>query len=391
MEFFEFVNRLYPIVGGDRSKDVFAQDLFLNMTDGEDAGSTIEEMQLSTYRSYCSGERSISRLARKIRKDLEPFIFEEYIKELNDELSVSICEAFFDDIPDINEYNVGEKLSELFKNIICSAAEQKRKPKKKSNQTKQTSVNNKSNDSVVLEELSENAKDEARRFSIEHESEREFFALCQVACTLNPMHNHVRKLYTDYNMCSHDTRNAILIMNDIPVLFFEDDWECKYLELFREDIRKQHLMQGIDLLYEGGKYLQKAMEYPENHVSDLYKYAFPTIGGNKNQNKRGKLVDFIDQYVYKNENLTFGYGGEPPLQWMINAFDLTNAENCPENQLAIWLNLFVYSACYVIPRNYNRRDPADLSFLAPDTEEIETLEDLYYSALLNLHSIYSQD
>ena len=79
------------------------------------------------------------------------------------------------------------------------------------------------------------------------------------------------------------------------------------------------------------------------------------------------------------------------MQWMINAFDLTNAENCPENQLAIWLNLFVYSACYVIPRNYNRRDPADLSFLAPDTEEIETLEDLYYSALLNLHSIYSQD
>ena len=73
---------------------------------------------------------------------------------------------------------------------------------------------------------------------------------------------------------------------------------------------------------------------------------------------------------------------------MINVFDMTDAMACPEKQLAIWLNMFVHSACYVIPINYKKKKPEDITFLAPDLYQIETLEDLYYSALLNLYSIY---
>ena len=68
---------------------------------------------------------------------------------------------------------------------------------------------------------------------------------------------------------------------------------------------------------------------------------------------------------------------------------MTNTSACPEWLLAILLNLFVLSACYLIPINYKRKDPEDILFLAPETDYLETLEDLYYAALLNLHSIYS--
>ena len=102
----------------------------------------------------------------------------------------------------------------------------------------------------------------------------------------------------------------------------------------------------------------------------------------------GSLVDFIDEYVHHNYNLTLEYNGEPPLEWMINAFNMTDTSDCPDSQLAIWLNLFVLSACYVIPINYEKKKPDDIIFLTPSLDNIETLEDLYYAALLNLHSIY---
>ena len=65
--------------------------------------------------------------------------------------------------------------------------------------------------------LSEVVKDEAVRFCIEHEQEKDLFALCQVANNLYPTHNHFRKLYTDYNKCNYDVRKAIMILNDIPL------------------------------------------------------------------------------------------------------------------------------------------------------------------------------
>lgn len=146
-----------------------------------------------------------------------------------------------------------------------------------------------------------------------------------------------------------------MIMNDIPILHFKDGWKYKYLDLFREDIKKQQLCKDKDLLYEGGKYLHKAMHYPSESILYNYIYTYPTIIINHNTNQMGSLVDFIDEYIHHNFNLSLGYNGEPPLEWMINTFNMTDTTDCPDNLLAILLNLFVLSACYVIPINYKRK------------------------------------
>lgn len=385
MEFTEFVNRLYPIISGERAKDVFTQELFLSITSIENDDNFIAETGLSTFRSYYSGDRSINRFSKKIRKYLEPSCFEEYINTLSDEQCSQLCSTFSDVISNITAYNVGEKLSELFVEIINDASTKIGNSSKKK---ERSNITNEQNDICNMDNISENTKDAARRFCIDHEQEKELFVLCQIAFNLNPAHKHERELYTDYNKCSHDVRNAIMIMNDIPILNFEDEWEYKYLDIFREDIRKQKLCSDRDLLYEGGKYLHRAMHYPSERIQYIHKYTYPTLILNHKIDRMGSLVCFIDEYIHNNLNLTLEYNGDPPLEWMINAFNMENTSDCPDNLLAIWLNMFVLSACYVIPINYEKKNPNDIIFLTPSLDNIETLEDLYYAALLNLHSIY---
>lgn len=122
MEFTEFVNRLYPVISGEMAKDVFTQELFLNISNIEDEDNFIETTGLSTFRSYYSGERSINRFAKKIRIYMEPSCFEAYIKELSDAQCSQLCSIFSDTINDITLFNVGEKLSYLFAEIINDAS-----------------------------------------------------------------------------------------------------------------------------------------------------------------------------------------------------------------------------------------------------------------------------
>ncbi len=379
MEFYEFVNRLYPVISGGKNKALFVQDLFLNVINEASEDNIVEKTQLSTYRSYASGERTINRIARKIREYLEPACFEKYIDDLSDEQRENICSEFSYVIKEIDEYNVAEKLSRFFVDIIIEASKQTgRKAKNINNDIDEES-----------DSLSEELKDKARRFIIDHESEKNLFALCQVAFNLNPMHNHVRDMYTAYNKCDYDVRNAIMRMSEIPILDFENEWTSKYIELFCRDIKRLKLCGDSNLLYDSGKYFHNAMKYPKETIPDSCKYSFPTYILNHNTDREGALYIFLDEYINGSYNLTLGYEGQPPLEWMITNFNMLNADVCSEKQLAIWLNIFVHDACYVISSNYNRKKPEDVIFLSPSIDDIEIMEDLYYSALLNLHSIYS--
>ena len=186
-----------------------------------------------------------------------------------------------------------------------------------------------------------------------------------------------------------DVRNAIMRMSEIPILDFENEWTSKYIELFCRDIKRLKLCGDSNLLYDSGKYFHNAMKYPKETIPDSCKYSFPTYILNHNTDREGALYIFLDEYINGSYNLTLGYEGQPPLEWMITNFNMLNADVCSEKQLAIWLNIFVHDACYVISSNYNRKKPEDVIFLSPSIDDIEIMEDLYYSALLNLHSIYS--
>lgn len=398
LRFCEFLKLCSIYIINETSNPLFMKSFFSSILIQPELDIDYEELPFgkesnkSKANKVFSGERALSKKdAEFIKSNFDPDAFYDLIESIPGNVQQNLIDELMKKGIDVYSGDLTDILSNLLLRFMDAAIQGSDEIIIGNDDDSEgqvcTEILEKSfeKNSVIDQET----EDEARRFCIDHESEIELLPLCQVAFNLNPMHKHVRDLYTDYNKCNLSVRKAIMIMNDIPILCFEEHWKYKYLDLFREDIKNQNLCNNIDLLYEGGKYLHKAMNSPSVSIGYEYKDAFPTVIYNHQTNRPGRLVDFIDEYIHHNYNLTLGYNGEPPLEWMINEFNMTNTSACPEWLLAIWLNLFVLSACYLIPINYKRKDPEDILFLAPETDYLETLEDLYYAALLNLHSIYS--
>lgn len=134
MNFSEFAKILKPIIGEDKRADEFAYELFSQIVDlPDEKEDLLNDVSPKAYKSYYSGDRGITRFAKKIRKFIEPTAFEAYIDELSEEAQLSIFNALANYVPGMNDQNIAEKTSECFKNIIYDATMQNRR---KGGQTK---------------------------------------------------------------------------------------------------------------------------------------------------------------------------------------------------------------------------------------------------------------
>lgn len=125
MDFKTFAQLLYPIIGGASNQAAFVKTLFDTMVT-EEGQSILEEQSDTTYRSYYNGQTGITRIAKKIQPYIETENFVEYIQSFSDETVLSLCESFRQNLPEIDSFNAGTQLSELFRNILKEAASQKR-------------------------------------------------------------------------------------------------------------------------------------------------------------------------------------------------------------------------------------------------------------------------
>ena len=150
MEFKDFARKLHSIIGGASSTHAFTKALFETIVNDENL-DLLSAVGNETYKAYFNGNTGITRLAKKISPYLEPEDFYSYIDEFPDATQQGMVNAFEDDIPDLTAYNVAEKLSALFEDIIRTAASSKRKaPKPKVNPEP-------SDDDVIQEQLIKSA------------------------------------------------------------------------------------------------------------------------------------------------------------------------------------------------------------------------------------------
>lgn len=126
MEFKDFVQLLHPIIGGSSSQGTFVKTLF-DVIVTEDGQSALDEQSEVTYRSYFNGKTGISRIAKKISPYIETENFVSYIHDFSDETVASICDSFREHLPDIDGFNAGRQLADLFLSILKAAAGTKRK------------------------------------------------------------------------------------------------------------------------------------------------------------------------------------------------------------------------------------------------------------------------
>ncbi len=376
---------------GDFMLDFFAK---IAVADGEDVDENCPFQKESDRRKaekVFSGERALPKkdaLFMKSHFNEDAFfrLFEnlpEHMQQnLIDEIGKYGLKTDFQSLP--------KTMCDLFRDYIIGISEKKTSNDKDNSKRIKNDVPQEKLSNERNIHISSTAMTEAKRFCIAYEDNKQLFVLCQIARQIAPLHKHVRSMYTDYLNNSAETQDAIMGLCDIPVLKFETDWEDTYLTYFKEDIKKLHLVSKKDLLYEGGKYFHRAKLYPSIEVNGINTRIFPSAGICEDVNnltgKRTNLVGFIDEYIYCRDNkIKNDITIITPFDWMIENLDLLN---CSEDELTFWMCLFIYSACYIIPRDYGRKNVNDLVFTTPSFTYLSTLEDLYYATLLVLYDIY---
>lgn len=126
MEFKDFVQILHPIIGGSSKQGAFVKTLF-DVIITEEGQSALEEQSDVTYRSYFNGGTGISRIAKKISPYIETENFVSYIHDFSDETVSTLCDSFREYLPEIDNFNAGRQLADLFLSILKAAAGAKRK------------------------------------------------------------------------------------------------------------------------------------------------------------------------------------------------------------------------------------------------------------------------
>ena len=407
MTFNEYLHCINKLFMNGKNYEEFMYEFFTLITSetksNPDKSSPFEsDSFLDKAKNIYYGQRTFPKKdAEYIKKHFNKKAFDSFIKDslskMPKHVQINVIKELQEFDGRINEKNISNKLSEKFLKYIDEIINKERKKrvtKDTFSVTNAPSISNDSASETVENNIKTNSFDEqtltvARNFCIDHEEEKELIPLCQIGFNLNPLHKHFREMYTEYNRLNTSEQKAIMALNDIPYYKFEDDWEYIYLNLFREDIAKLKLINESDLLHDAGKYFHHAFRYADTILTESNPRVFPAVPHPFIFDRdKSDLINYIDEYLfYQGNDEAMEIVGEPPFEWMIYHMDL---RGCPDDQLAYYMCLFIYSACHVIPREYGRKKPEEILFTAPNFEDIKTMEDFYYAALMSLYNIYSE-
>lgn len=159
MTFSDFMNRLFPIIGAGSSTHAFTKSMFEVMLE-DGYSEALDDYSEDTYKAYFNGNTGISRIAKTICAHMEPENFVIYIDDFSDAARDSLCEVFKDIIPNCDSFNISQKLSELFADILRKAASSKRKTASKKGTLPKVEIPDESpsedNDSLRLSENAQN-------------------------------------------------------------------------------------------------------------------------------------------------------------------------------------------------------------------------------------------
>lgn len=90
----------------------------------------------------------------------------------------------------------------------------------------------------------------AKSFCRKYEESIDLLPLCQIANIINPSHNHVNKMYSDYCDCSKELREQIMKEIDCPMIQVDDKHS---LYCLLDDFSDE--MVNLELIPENSKYM----------------------------------------------------------------------------------------------------------------------------------------
>lgn len=245
-------------------------------------------------------------------------------------------------------------------------------------------ANKASTDSTASFEISE----EARRFCIDYSDQKGLLPLCQFASFVSPFEKSSRELFTAYKQCSKRLQNEIMRINRIPIFDFSNmRWINEYVDKFKSDEIKYKLATH-SLLYEGAKYFHRALtKYKNISVFDTNPYIFERlVKKTVISNCKLSIYELISEYLYmcsdeNNKDIT------PPFDSISHELALLSCET-PEQSVVFWICYYIKASCSKLPSISKEIEKESWREIYVSDDQIETLEDLYYSALMALYQRY---
>lgn len=246
----------------------------------------------------------------------------------------------------------------------------------------------------VAKENGEKAlKEEADRFLIDNEAERDYLPLCVFASNLHRHEKHTRNIYTNFCRCRGELQNKILEVAEFKCRIIKsNDWLDQAIGKLKADIEKFHL--GMDYLYDGAKYFHRAFElYRDNKWDYSYRRLFNPIVKNTRwkafmETELITISSYVDDYFYycveKHDADKIQENPKPPIDYLWESQNLASIE---ESEVCGWLMEIIETITVIIHnKTINRED--DLFHEDATDEEAETFEDKYYETVRALYYTY---
>ena len=225
---------------------------------------------------------------------------------------------------------------------------------------------------------------EAQDFCLKYEEELGLLPLCQIAFSIDPLHNNVRSMYTDFNRYPQKVKEAILRLKRIPLFSFSKDWDNKAIDHYQILIEKLNLSDAR-YLYIFYQYFPRTYDsHASVIVSDPNPYIFdqPLKLPKKYRTKDNftSIGSYIGDYLWCKQNEPTHYV-QPPLDYL---WEFCRLGCCDESELTFWICRFIISSSFYI--HENDQEIEELWRAASiDEQLLKTLEDMYYYALLQLY------
>lgn len=219
----------------------------------------------------------------------------------------------------------------------------------------------------------------SKAFCIKYENDMALLPLCQIANIVNPTHNHVNPMYTEYCQFPEGIQREIMSLNDFPMLQFKVQNLYVLLSKY-EDIIKEMGLSSDRYLYAFSQYLPYSLNFEDTIFEAINPPIFPVEPSKYFPNRTtSDLSAFLDEYLFykdKKENLI------KPLDWL---WENLNLGSCPEIDFIYWYNLFCLVSCYFIKKNASNKNSPVSTLSIPSISSLQTMEDLHFAMLLNLY------
>lgn len=127
MDFKTFIGKLAPVIQGKQKVGPFIKDVLKQIITDEKVlrAEGLHKLDLysdETYKKINSNPDKLRGIAKEIGNCLDYQVFQKYIEKVSGGALENLCNAFADDIPNINQNNASQKIALLLNEILVTAA-----------------------------------------------------------------------------------------------------------------------------------------------------------------------------------------------------------------------------------------------------------------------------